>query len=118
MSTNSRDRAVIGALVVAESAWLFALLGIIGVGMGAHGSPLGWLAVLALMAAGALSTRVISALPMGGLLPYVIQIAAGATAIYLTISTQVGGSEAFWDLAWPRWFCRWRKNPATCCPRN
>ncbi len=102
MSTASRDRAVIASLVAAESAWLFALLGIIGVGMGTHGSPLGWLAVLALMAAGALTTRVLSGLPVGGLAPYVLQIAAGATAIYLTISTQVAGSEAFWDLAWPR----------------
>ena len=101
VSTDARDRLIVAALVVAESAWLFALLGIIGLGMGNGGSALGWLAVLALLATGAGVARVLSSSMFGGALPYVLQIIAGVSAIYLTMATQVGTSDAFWNLGWP-----------------
>ncbi len=108
MSPASQDRLVIAALVVSESAWIFALLGIIGLALGTDGSPLGWLAVLALMAAAAVVARMLSRLPpgrgdspMADALPYALQAFAGAGAIYLVMGTQVDLTDAFWDLNWP-----------------
>lgn len=108
MSMRARDRLIVAALVVSESAWLYALLGVLGLAMGTDGSPLGWLAVLALMGSGAGFARVVSRLAGSGrsswvveMAPYVINAIAGAGAVYLTLSTQVDTSDAFWNLTWP-----------------
>jgi len=101
MSIEARDRLIVAALVVAESAWLFALLGMVGLGMGNGGSALGWLAVLAMLATGAGVARVLSSSLFGGMLPYALQVVAAVSAIYLTMATQVGTSDAFWNLGWP-----------------
>lgn len=108
MSPASQDRLIIAALVVSESAWIYAMLGIIGLALGTDGSPLGWLAVLALMAAAAVVARMLSQLPSGRgdslvaeAFPYALQACAGAGAIYLVMGTQVDLSDAFWDLDWP-----------------
>ena len=108
MSPASQDRLIIAALVVSESAWIYALLGITGLALGTDGSPLGWLAVLALMAAGAVVARLLSRLPpgrgdspMSEALPYALQACAGAGTIYLVLGTQVDLSDAFWDMDWP-----------------
>ncbi len=108
MSPASQDRLIIAALVVSESAWIYAMLGIIGLALGTDGSPLGWLAVLSLMAAAAVVARLLSRLPSGRgdspvaeAFPYALQMCAGAGAIYLVMATQVDLSDAFWDLDWP-----------------
>ena len=106
MSQAARDRLVAAALVISESAWVYALLGIVGLALGTRGSPLGWLAVLSLMAAAAILARVLSRLSLGdypgeGLPAQVVQAAAGGLAIYLAVSTQVAITDGFWDLDWP-----------------
>ena len=106
MNAATRDHLIIAALCLAESAWIFALLGVVGLALGAGGSPLGWIAILALLAAGALSARLISWAAAGGGGPMaplgsVLQAALGLAAIYLAVGTQVGAGEGWWDPRWP-----------------
>ena len=45
----SQDRLVLAATVFSESAWVFALLGVLGVATGRDESPINWFAVVVLM---------------------------------------------------------------------
>ncbi len=56
--SRSRDSWVTAANVVAESAWLFAALGVAGIAMGLDSSPLSWPAVLVILGTAALVSRI------------------------------------------------------------
>ena len=47
--TLSREKLTYAALVVSESAWLFAFISILGVAAGSTGSPLSFFAILGLL---------------------------------------------------------------------
>ena len=44
-----REKLVTGALLLSESAWLVALLGLLSFPFGATSSPISWIAVVAVM---------------------------------------------------------------------
>lgn len=54
----SRDSWVTAANLIAESAWLFAALGVAGIAMGLDASPLSWPAVLIILGIAALVAKV------------------------------------------------------------
>ena len=56
--SRSRDSWVTAANMVAESAWLFAALGVAAIAMGLDSSPLSWPAVLVILGTAALVSRV------------------------------------------------------------
>ena len=92
-----RDRWVLGASVVSESAWVYALMAVAGVAFGVGGSPLAWTAVLAIMAISVLVSRL---LPSGttGMRPVLgTRMAIGVAVIYVVVGTQASGGV---DLGW------------------
>ena len=103
MSAATRDRLVAAALAFSESAWIYALLGVVGLALGAGGSPLGWVVILGLMAASALAARAISRLSVRGpgTAGALAHAGLGAAAAYLAVGTQVGASGGAWDPGWP-----------------
>ena len=70
----SRDSWVTAANVIAESAWLFAALGVAGIALGLDSSPLSWPAVLVILGTAAAVSRVPSA-------SILTAMAAGSTAL-------------------------------------
>ena len=95
-----QGRWVLGALAIAESAWLFAVFGIVGVIFRGDASPLGWIAVLAILGTGLVFGRVLQMIVMSPFLSSAIILIAGVLTIYLTVGTQVlpeqGGMQAGW----------------------
>ncbi len=80
---------MLGALLLAESAWLYAGIAIIGVAMDIEGSPLGWTSVLIIMAVSLVVARKspsdVEAIEM----VYVVRTLVGLLITYLLISTQI-----------------------------
>ncbi len=97
---SAQDRLVIGATVISESAWMFALLGMIGIAMAKDGSPLSLLAVLVIMSASLLTARFLQMIIMPAGLAYTIQMLAGVVVLYLTIGSQVVPGAQGIDLGW------------------
>ncbi|MDA1189275.1 MAG: DUF4129 domain-containing protein [Chloroflexi bacterium] len=100
MSKLNVERAVLAALVVAESAWLYAAMAVFGVGLGADKTPLGWTGVISLLAVSALVARVLQSIALPMWARYALQMVGGAVTIYLVIATQVSGGQQMFDLSW------------------
>lgn len=100
MRAATVERIVLAALVVAESAWVYALLAIIGIGLGGGGSPLGWLAVLSVLAVSATVARMLQTVALPDAVRYATQMALGALVIYLAVASHVAGGQPFLDLGW------------------
>ena len=98
--SSAQDRWVLGAAVISESAWLFPILGVLGLWLGHDGSPLSWPAVLAVMVVSLVTGRRMPTKfsPIG--LGYLVRWVIGATAVYVTIGTQVAPGTLGVDLGW------------------
>ena len=83
-----REKPVMALLLLQESAWLVALLGVVGVMFGASGSPLSWIAALAVMAVSLLVARTLALIVMPDLMAYGLQMVAGAVVVYLAVASQ------------------------------
>ena len=96
----SQDRLVLGALVLSESAWLFAAFGVMGTAVDKGGSPLGWFAVLAIMAislaVGFVAKANVSAIEVA----YLVRSLIGAAVIYVAVGAHLGDGLLSMDLAW------------------
>ena len=96
----SQDRLVLAATVVAESAWVYAALGVVAAAMDREGSPLAWLGVLTVLAvsvvAGRMAPSRLETLEMVSLFRMVL----GATVIYLTVGFHLAGESGGIDLGW------------------
>lgn len=97
---KSRDNWVLAATVVAESTWTYGLLAVVGAIAGAGGSPLGWPAVLAIMAlslvVGLLSPINVDAIEA----VYLVRTLIGALVVYLAVGTQVASGTIGLDILW------------------
>ena len=100
---SAQDRWVLGAIVLSESAWVFALLSVGGVAFGretgAQGSFLSWPAVLAIMTASVLLGR---SWPSFFKSPESVQWArflAGLAVVYVTVASHLGTGFGL-DLVW------------------
>lgn len=98
--SSLQDRLVLGALLLEEASWLFALAGVLGLMLGASGSPMAWVAVLALSSASLLVVRFLQYLLLPSLLSYIAQMLVGVVVVYLVIGTQVGPSFNGVDMGW------------------
>ncbi len=98
--SSAQSRLVVFALLIAESAWLFALIGILGLMLGGAGSPLDWLAVLVVLTTSMVVARFLQALLMPTIMAYAFQMLAGIVIIYLTIGSQVNLTFQGIDLSW------------------
>lgn len=98
--SSAHDRLVAAGLLLAESAWIYALGGLIGVAFGGQGSPLGWLAVLAVMSTAFLTSRVLQLIGGPDARAYLVQMTAGVIVLYLVIASQVTQSFGGLDMGW------------------
>ena len=95
-----REKLVTGALLLSESAWLVALLGILSFPFGATGSPISWLAVLAVMSVSLVWARTLSMIVMPPLMAYGLQMLAGVIVVFLTVASQVSPETGALHLGW------------------
>ncbi len=95
-----RERLVTGALLLSESAWLVALLGILSFPFGAMSSPISWIAVLAVMSISLIWARTLSMIVMPPLMAYGLQMLAGVIVVYLMVASQVSLEIGSLNLGW------------------
>ncbi len=95
-----RERLVTGALLLSESAWLVALLGILSFPFGATSSPISWIAVLAVMSVSLIWARTLSLMIMPPLMAYGLQMLAGVIVVYLMVASQVSLELGSLNLGW------------------
>ena len=98
--TSANDRLVLAASLIAESAWLYALFGILGLWFQAGGSPLVWPAVLVPLGASLVVARTLNLIAMPMVVASSIQMLVGAVVLYLTLGTQIPTSTGGIDLGW------------------
>ncbi len=96
----TRDNLVTAALLLSESAWLVALLGILSFPFGATGSPISWIAVLAVLGLSLVWARALSMVIMPALMAYALQMVAGVIIIYLMVASQVTPETEVLNLSW------------------
>lgn len=88
---------VLAVLLFAESCWLFALLGLLGLVAAQDGATIPWTGALLILAAGAVTTRLMTALCGGSATTLAGLAAGGLLAVYLAVAAalEAGG------LGWP-----------------
>ena len=98
--TPTRENLVTAGLLLSESAWLVALLGILSFPFGATSSPISWIAVLAVMAISLVWGRLLSIVAMPTILAYCLQMMAGIVVVYLMVASQVSPESNALNLGW------------------
>ena len=96
----TRDNLVTAALLMSESAWLVALLGILSFPFGATSSPISWIAVLAVLGLSLVWGRTLSMVIMPSIMAYGLQMVAGVIVIYLMVASQVSPGAEVLSLGW------------------
>ncbi len=94
-----QDRLVTAATVLAESAWLYLLLGLLGITLAQDGSPLSLSAVLALVGISTLTARLLQMVLMPTRMAYGIQLAMGVAMIVVAVGSQVDPNSGL-ELGW------------------
>ncbi len=98
--TLSRDRLVLGAIVLSETAWLFGIFGVIGAMAGHDGSPLDWLALVVIMFLAIAIGRIqIKPGPTENLI-VAAELAFAVAVIYLVVGAQIRPGASGVDLLW------------------
>jgi hypothetical protein len=95
---NNRDMIVTAATIIAETAWLYPILGMIGFILDQGGSPLPLFLVLFLIAAGFIVARLISNAAQKPASPATAQALLGLVSIYTAMSVVAADSTV--DLLW------------------
>lgn len=98
--SSLQGRFVLLALLLEEASWLFAAFGILGVILDGGGSPLGWVAVLAVSSASLLVVRFLQYLLLPSLPAQVVQMLTGVVVVYMVVGTQVGPTFQGVDMGW------------------
>ncbi len=95
----SQDRLVLAAHVVAESAWVFALAGVVGVLGNLESSPHTWFSVVGILGLSVLVSRLTPKRGNAVEVLYFLMAFLGLTVTYLSVSIQVLPGEL--RLGWP-----------------
>ena len=88
------------ATAVLESVWLYSVMAVFGVMLGQSGSPLSWVAAIAVLGVSLIVARTLAMILMQRWLPYVIQMVVGSLVVYVTIAAQVPAGGQGFDLGW------------------
>ena len=97
--SSAQDRLIAAALVLAESAWLYAIISLVPVGFGLAERQLSFPAALFIIVASFFVTRGLQYVAMPSLLGSLADVAAGVVVIYLTLGYQLTGGLGI-DLLW------------------
>ena len=97
---SSRDRWVLAAIVVSESAWAFSLAGVAGVALRVGGSPLDWPSVVAVLGLALLVRRVVRANVFGAEISRLVRPVLGAAVVYSSVAAQIATGTLGFDFWW------------------
>ena len=97
---SARDRFVVAAILLSESAWLYALIALPGLAARGDGATLSWLAVLAITGSSFMVARGLQFVALPVPASNAIQMLAGAMALYFTLGTQASIGVSGLDLGW------------------
>ena len=97
---NRQNPVVLAAMIIADGAWLFTALAIVGFFTNQNGSPLPWFAVFGLLALGVFVTRIAPLFALAGHSPAIVQAGIGIVAIYVAMAASTGAGRSDFDLAW------------------
>ena len=99
MSATLRN-TILALTTLADSLWLYPVLGVFGLATNQGGAAIPWIAAFAVLAVGVVSTR--RAAAAHGATPQAFMILAviGIAAVYLTIAATLNGVDAPWDIGW------------------
>ena len=97
---SARDRFVVAAILLSESAWLYALIALPGLAARGEGATLSWPAVLAITGSSFIVARGLQLVAMPVRAANAVQMLAGAMALYFTLGTQASIGVSGLDLGW------------------
>ncbi|MDP6453511.1 MAG: DUF4129 domain-containing protein [SAR202 cluster bacterium] len=95
-----QDRILMASSAVLESIWMYAIVAVLGLGMGLGGSPLTWIAAVAILGISVIVARMLAIIIMHPMLPYILQMTIGVLVIYLTLGGQVQPEGQGFSLGW------------------
>ena len=95
-----QDRIVFAATLLTEATWFYAGFTVIGVVTGSKGSPLGFVAIVAILVTAFLIARTIGMIRMPIVAAYSFQMLTGLVVLYLTLGTQFPPTGSGLDLGW------------------
>ena len=98
--SSVQDRIVMLSAVAVESVWIYAALSLLSLMMLPGGSPISWVAALAIMLVSYLVTRSLSLIIMPNWMPYAIEMCLGTLTTYLVLGTQLQTSGQWMDIGW------------------
>ena len=102
-----QDRVVLAAHVVAESAWVFALAGIVGTLAGFDSSPLSWYGVVSILGLSVLLSRITPRKGEKAEVMYALMAILGLMVVYVSVALNVDPGEIR-----PAWAIDWLINDA------
>ena len=102
-----QDRVVLAAHVVAESAWVFALAGIVGTLAGFNSSPLSWYGVVGILGLSVLLSRITPREGEKAEVRYALMAVLGLMVVYVSVALNVDPGEIR-----PAWAIDWLINDA------
>jgi len=93
-----RDMIVIAATIVAETAWLYPVFGLLGLGLSLDGSPLPVALIMAVIVLGVVLRRIVSDAVIDPMRRAAYLAMAGLGVVYLAMA--VAAADGGMDLAW------------------
>ncbi len=102
-----QDRVVLAAHVVAESAWVFALAGIVGTLAGFDSSPLSWYGVVGILGLSVFLSRLTPREGEKVEVLYALMAVLGLAVVYVSVALHVEPGQVR-----PTWFIDWLINDA------
>ena len=97
-----QDRVVLAAHVVAESAWVFALAGIVGTLAGFDSSPQSWYGVVGILGLSVLLSRITPRKGQKAEVMYALMAVLGLMVVYVSVALHVepGQIRPLWAIDW------------------
>ena len=97
-----QDRVVLAAHVVAESAWVFALAGIVGTLAGFDSSPQSWYGVVGILGLSVLLSRITPRKGQKAEVMYALMAVLGLAVVYVSVALHVepGQIRPLWAIDW------------------
>lgn len=96
----SQHKIVLGSLVITESAWIFGLIGVVGLTIGLEGSPIDWPIVALIMAGSVIFIQAQLFEKMRPIFVGVLRTISLAVILYLGIAFSISDSDTIIDLNW------------------
>ncbi len=98
--SSVQDRIVLLSAVLVESVWIYAGLSILSLMMLPGGSPITWVAALAIMLVSYAVTRSLTLVIMPKWMPYAVEMGLGTLTTYLVLGTQLQSGGQWMDIGW------------------